>query len=365
MKKILIAALLLGAPSAKGVETKVGATALDFLQIGAGARALGMGDAYTAVADGPESVYWNPAGLARMSRIEAQYTRTELPAGVHHDFIAAAVPSPLLLGTIAVAVTRLSQDSLDLVDASNQTLGAFRPTSEVFALAYAHQFSANDPGQESREYFKETWNLPHVDHPDVGDDEPWTGEIAAGLSMKAVHESLGTREGTSFAVDGGGLFRPAAMHELILGGAMRNFGSRIRFITDYETLPMEVAASVAYDARFEGWRLLPVFEVAAPYAGIPYAKLGVETAYDVSDGVQGAVRLGYSTRSAPTLGALAGLSAGVGVRAGRFSLDAAFQPMGYLGTNLRVGVGWKFGDKIGATKAKTPKKKASPSFRRR
>ena len=35
-----------------------------YLRAGVGARAAAMGNAYTALAEGPEAVYWNPAGLA-------------------------------------------------------------------------------------------------------------------------------------------------------------------------------------------------------------------------------------------------------------------------------------------------------------
>lgn len=39
-------------------------------QLGFGARALGMGGAYTGVADDYSAVYWNPAGLAQMRKME-------------------------------------------------------------------------------------------------------------------------------------------------------------------------------------------------------------------------------------------------------------------------------------------------------
>ena len=39
----------------------------EFLAIGVGARALGMGNAYVAVTDDVTSGYWNPAGLTAMS----------------------------------------------------------------------------------------------------------------------------------------------------------------------------------------------------------------------------------------------------------------------------------------------------------
>ncbi len=41
-----------------------GRTACDFLRIGTGARAAGMGGAYTAVSSGASASFWNPSGLA-------------------------------------------------------------------------------------------------------------------------------------------------------------------------------------------------------------------------------------------------------------------------------------------------------------
>ncbi|MCX5794713.1 MAG: hypothetical protein NTY77_04370 [Elusimicrobia bacterium] len=339
----LCAVLLALAPEAGALQKNVGGAAAEFLRLGAGARALGMGEAYSAVAEGPDAVYWNPAGLARMSRPEVSYTRSEMPAGLHADFGAVAAPVRLLRGTVAFAVTRLSQDSLDLVDASNRTLGSFAPHSEVYALAYGHKFSGGDPTDEARDYFGDKWNVPHVERPLGYEQEPWTGEISAGLSVKLISEDLGTRQAATWAVDGGGLFRPVDWHEFILAAAVRHVGGNIHFISDSEPLPAEFAGSLAYEVRLQDrWRLLPALEVDVPYAGNVYAKAGFEAEHRITSGVEAALRLGYSSRTVPDLGLVSGFAAGVGLRVQRFSFDTAFQPMGVLGQTFRLGVGWRF-----------------------
>ena len=48
---------------------RIGTSAGNFLKIGVGARAVGMGEAFVAVANDPSTIYWNPAGVASTGRI--------------------------------------------------------------------------------------------------------------------------------------------------------------------------------------------------------------------------------------------------------------------------------------------------------
>ena len=59
--KIIFTLILIA--SAYGVN-KTGTTSAKFLSIGVGSNAVGMGGAYTAVADDATAMYWNPAGLS-------------------------------------------------------------------------------------------------------------------------------------------------------------------------------------------------------------------------------------------------------------------------------------------------------------
>ena len=48
--------------------SKRGTTAAPFMNISQGARATAMGSAFVAVADDPSAIFWNPAGLSRLSK---------------------------------------------------------------------------------------------------------------------------------------------------------------------------------------------------------------------------------------------------------------------------------------------------------
>jgi hypothetical protein len=347
--RLLLAALLALAPPARAALTSdVGGSSGQFLQLGAGARALGMGEAMVAAAENPDALYWNPAGLSRMRRPEALYSRAQLPGSVAHDFAAASVPVRWLRGTVALGVTRLTQSAIARRDALGRERGSFAPHSEAFSLGYSHSFVNADHATLARDYFRDSWNLPGAYRPMRDEEEPWTGAVAVGFAVKGVSETLGDRRSTTGALDVGASFRPFEMGSLTIAAAGRNLFGRQRFIADSSALPAEAAVGAALDIRSEvdrgdePWRLIPAVEVVAPYYGAPFGKLGVEYEHPFGKGAYGLLRAGYNTRPAPALGPIAGLSAGVGGRVGRFSLDLGFTPMGDLGTAFRLGVGWRF-----------------------
>ncbi|MEM9666654.1 MAG: PorV/PorQ family protein [Bacteroidota bacterium] len=59
---LLLLAML--APTTQA-QSRVGTTAASFLTLGAGARGTALGHAYTAIATGPDGLFWNPGGAAR------------------------------------------------------------------------------------------------------------------------------------------------------------------------------------------------------------------------------------------------------------------------------------------------------------
>lgn len=95
----------------------------EFLNIGVGARALGMGNANVASVEGVNSGYWNPAGLLRQKNdIEVGLMHAEYFAGIaKYDYLGASkrIDSNSVAG---ISLLRFGVDNipntLDLVDAN-------------------------------------------------------------------------------------------------------------------------------------------------------------------------------------------------------------------------------------------------------
>ncbi len=71
----------------------------EFLRYGVHARALGMGRAYTALANGAGAIYWNPGGLANLSRegISVTGMLTKLYASTSYNYVGIAIPLEIFI----------------------------------------------------------------------------------------------------------------------------------------------------------------------------------------------------------------------------------------------------------------------------
>ncbi len=93
--------------------SKVGTTAAAFLEIEAGARALGMGSAYVGLANDITAIYWNPAGLARLNHNAAIFDHSNWLASVSYDFTGLAVQLGGA-GALGLSVTALNMGEMNV-----------------------------------------------------------------------------------------------------------------------------------------------------------------------------------------------------------------------------------------------------------
>jgi len=294
-------ALLLALPSAAAaVETAA------FLDIGVGARGIGMGGAFTALADDSSAVYWNPAGLARLEKREVSASHAELGNDTREDFLAYAHPTPR--GTLAAAATYLSQGSIGGRDAAGRPTGDFQASDAAVAGAYGLKT-------------------------DVAD---------LGVSVKYLRSHIASSEAQGVAADLGArrAFDGAGPGKLIVGAALRNMGPGLKYETQRNDLPLRLAGGAAYS--FAAGRTL-AFEVqTAPRGGGADGGFGGE--FQVMEGAL--LRLGWSTKSAAPEGsgfdAARGLTVGLGLERAGFRFDYAAQAAGELGAAHRFTLAKRF-----------------------
>jgi len=140
---LLIVSLLIGhcafAQGQAGTDIAV-------LKAGVGARPLGMGGAFTAVADNADAPYWNPAGLGMLdNKNEITAMQTRLSTDTDHYYISYVRPAfggTLGISWIQVGLGNISQTSSE-VDVHNevQNLSVFSYFSNAYLLSYGKELN--------------------------------------------------------------------------------------------------------------------------------------------------------------------------------------------------------------------------------
>ncbi|MFN4112222.1 MAG: hypothetical protein ACK4G1_08075, partial [Ignavibacteria bacterium] len=113
MKKITLAFVSLFLVSSLFSQSvSVGKYSGEFLAIGVGGRALGLGSAFVAIASDVSAGYWNPAGLSRLDYPQAMLMHDERFAGlVNYNYGAFAIPYKTDM-TFGLSVIRLGVDGI-------------------------------------------------------------------------------------------------------------------------------------------------------------------------------------------------------------------------------------------------------------
>ncbi|MBD3182329.1 hypothetical protein GF312_08560 [Candidatus Poribacteria bacterium] len=297
----------------------------EFLNVGAGARALGMGGAFVAVADDGTTGYWSPGGLPALEYREVSFMHCQqFDSLVRTNFISYVHPkSPL--GAFGISWLRLGVEDIPrtgYVDSNKNMIQDFDDKNDN---------GIKDPGEY---YIEKPYIADYFDDIEDGIFLSYGLNVVEGLSMglnfKIIRQSLGQHSSSGWGLDLG------ALYELYKGFRFGiNFQdlpkTRIRWgITEHEE---EIPASVKFGAAYT--------------ADITSLKSVVTLAWNVDTKYDTTMHYGLEWWLVDILALRAGLdegqlSVGTGLRMSSFQVDYAFVGHDDLGSTHRVSTSVRF-----------------------
>lgn len=111
-----------------------------YLFMGVGARALGLGGAFSAIANDATATYWNPAGLAAANPFQISFMHAVLFLDTSFDFLATSVPTKSF-GSFGAAFMALSSRGFEQRTALNEAVGEFDTRDLAFLLSWSTELS--------------------------------------------------------------------------------------------------------------------------------------------------------------------------------------------------------------------------------
>ncbi len=298
----------------------------EFLNLGAGARSLGMGNAFVAVATDVTASYWNPAGLAQLNYPQFMLMHSSQFSGVvNYDYGAAAVPVGER-SSLGLTVFRLGVDNIKRTALRNPDL----PLGDVYV---------DENGQLVR-------NTPFVSDLFGSSDYAFyltyarrnSGRFSYGGNVKFVLRNLDKNSAWGLGFDLGFLFNP--VQQLVVGVNLQDLTTtllawdtgRRELITPTlragATYPIEISAAgghvrpaLDFVFRFEERQESALANVGPMSLDLNF---GVEYAYRNAV----AVRVGASE--------MGEFTAGAGLHLPKLHVDYAFLQHDTLGGTHRI-----------------------------
>ncbi|MDD5657096.1 MAG: PorV/PorQ family protein [Elusimicrobia bacterium] len=313
MRGLLLAAGLAALACAQAAA-EAGRTAAQMLQRPLSARAVGLGEAFTAVGGGVDSLGYNPAGTARLARPELGSLYNRGFADDSFGWLGYAHP----LGRAVLSGGFMYYDAgtvaLRFSDGREENRAAERDLAALLAAAVPLDFG-----------------------------------LCAGASVKVFRSRLAEEaQASGYAADVGALWK-SPLKGLDLGAALQNLGPDVKFEEEADPLPLTLRFGAAYTFDLSGlaWFKDGGFGFSRFLVSADAVKIrrtpdllpaaGMEMGMDLGDGGSGSLRAGYMfSRSA------AAFTVGAGLRQGRWSLDYGLGAMKQLTNEHHVSLGVRF-----------------------
>jgi len=306
----------------------IGTTSAQFLKIGLGARQTAMGSAYAGVAEGIDTVYWNPGGLGFVNTRQASFTNITWFQDISLQNIAYG--QPLGKGVAGLSIIMVSIPGIERYDANEKYLGTASANDSMISLSYGKTFVVGNKTTEKTVVSTGTVTEP------VTEIVP---NLSVGANLKIINSKIVDTSANTFALDIGGLYK-IPDKGINIGAAIQNLGSGLKYIETSYPLPLNIKLGVAYNSeKLLQKSLTLAFDMNIPNDNDINFCIGAEYNKQLSKEIGLAVRAGF--KGGTDLDG-AGMGLGVGLTYEKFGFDIGYAPQGELGTALRITLSGKF-----------------------
>ena len=204
-KILIIICFLLNNTSGQDDFKRVGKSGFGFLKISPSARAAGMGDAFTAIADDVTTIFYNPAGLTNLNGSVFNFNHTDWI--VNSSIISGAIATPLgRNGALGLSIVKFdTEDFEETTVADPEGTGRMINAGDLaLAIAYAIQLTDN---------------------------------LSFGFKTQYLEENIDVDKATAVTADFSTYYK-TGFRDLTLAMIMKNFGPEAKFLSDKFKLPL-------------------------------------------------------------------------------------------------------------------------------
>lgn len=196
---VLLAGMLVNTAAFAGGGNRVGTSSGVQLLIPIGARYLAMSGAAAAFCEGVESIYWNPAGMAKMpTRSNAMFSYMPWIAdiGVSYGAVAVDMGNFGVMGASLKALN-IGDIAVTTADQPDGTGEVFSPTYFTMSVSYAKQL---------------------------------TDQVSFGTNMNLINERLPRASATGVSVDAGIQYQNVGgLEGVLLGVVIKHIGPSMKY----------------------------------------------------------------------------------------------------------------------------------------
>ena len=288
---------------------KLAQTGMKFLSFSPDARAASLGDAVTAKTGGASSLFYNPAGMARLEGMNLSAGQANWIAGITYNAVSVAYASDA--GVFGISIMNVDYGEIQGTIRSSNTAGytdteIFTPTASVIGLGYA---------------------IAPTDRFSVGGQVKFVNEKLGNAYLDADENvsSIESLDMDATAFDFGLMYK-MDWKNLMIAMSARNFSESLKYAEEAFELPLTFRMGVAGDL-IENLSVSFVNERPRDY--LSTTRVGIE--YNLMNML--ALRAGYVTPTDE-----AGMNLGVGFQVAGFSVDVAYTDFGVFDPVTRVGV---------------------------